>query len=76
MEERICMRRFRFGENIYINKKEVTFPIVMKTDVDAFVKREVVANVINSDEVNFLCGKETLKDWKTMVNMEEDKLEC
>ena len=47
----------------------------MKTDADNFVKREVVANVINSNEVNFLCGKETIKEWKTKVDYEDDKLE-
>ena len=32
-------------------------------------------NVINSDEVNFLCGKETIKDCKTNVDFENDKLD-
>ena len=34
-----------------------------------------MANEIDSDEVNFLCGKETTKGWKIKVDMEEDKLE-
>ena len=46
----------------------------MKTDGNDFIKREVTANVIDSDEVNFLCGKETLKDWKMALNFVEDKL--
>ena len=31
--------------------------------------------MINSEEINFLCGKETLKNWKIMVDMRDDKLE-
>ena len=46
----------------------------MKTDADNFVKREVVANVIITYEVNFLCGKETIKEWKTKVDYEYDEL--
>ena len=70
-----CARRFRMGKTVYLSKEEVTFLIVMKTNEDDFLKREVVASIINSDEVNFLCGKETLKNWKIMVDMEENKLE-
>ena len=33
----------------------------MKTEENDFVKRRIVANVIDSDEVNFLCGKDTIK---------------
>ena len=38
------------------------------TDMDDFVTRDVVANVINTDEVNFLCGKETIKGYKFKVD--------
>ena len=34
-----------------------------------------MAIIINLDEVNFLCGKETIKELKTKVYFEEDKLE-
>ena len=58
-----------------MSEVEVAFPIVLKTDEQDFVRREIVANVINLDEVNFLCGKETIKEWKTKVDFGEDKLE-
>merc|ERR1712237_112131 len=35
---------------------------------------KVTANVINSNEVNFLCGEETLVDWRTVLNFEDRKL--
>ena len=47
----------------------------MKTEDEDYVKKNVTANVINSEEVNFLCGRETTKGWKIKVDMEDDKLE-
>ena len=47
----------------------------MRTENDDYVKKIVMANVINADEVNFLCGRETQKGWKIKVDMEENKLE-
>ena len=63
------------GKTVYLSEEEVTFPIIMKTDRGDFVKREIVASVIDSEEVNFLCGKETIKKWKTKVDFEEYKQE-
>ena len=70
-----CARRFRMGQTVYLSDTRVTFPIVMKTEDKDYVKRNLVANLINLDEVNFLCGKETNKGWKTKVDMKEHKLE-
>merc|ERR1711905_37234 len=67
-------RRFRLGKTPYVSTRTVTFPIVMKTDDDDLIKRDVTANVIESDEVNFLCGEATLKAWKTILDFEEEKL--
>ena len=47
----------------------------MKTEDKDYVKRDVPASVFNADEVNFLCGKEIPKGWKTKVDLEDDKLE-
>ena len=63
------------GKTLYLSKTEVTFPIIMKTENDDYVKKSVTANVTNSEEVNFLCGRETTKRWKIKVDMGEDKLE-
>ena len=62
-------------QTVYISDTEVTFPIVMKTKDNDYVKRNLVANLIILDEVNFLCGKETNKGWKTKVDMKEHELE-
>ena len=67
-------RRFRRGKTPYMSTEKVTFPIVMKTDDDDRIKREVTAHVIESDEVNFLCGEETLQGWRTVLDFEDKKL--
>ena len=67
-------RRFRLGRTPYISTKKVTFPIIMKTDDDAHMKREVTAHVIESDEVDFLCGEETLQGWRAVLDFEEKKI--
>ena len=67
-------RRFRLGKTPYISTEKVTFPIVIKTDDDDLIKREVTANVIVSDEVNFLCGEETLQGWRMVLDFEDKKL--
>ena len=46
----------------------------MKADDNDFIKRNVTANIIESNEVNFLCGEETLVDWKTILDFAERKL--
>merc|ERR1712030_10354 len=55
-------RRFRLGKTPYTSPEKVIFPVVIKTDDNDFMKRIVIANVIDSNEVNFLCGAETLVD--------------
>ena len=48
--------------------------MLMKTDGDDFIKKEVTANVIESDEVTFLCGEETLMNLRTTLDFGERKL--
>ena len=38
------------------------------------MKREVTGNVIDADNVNFLCSEETIKGWGCQVDFEDDKL--
>merc|ERR1712237_263506 len=45
-----------------------------ETDTNDFIKRELTANSIQSNEVNFLCGEETLMDWKTILDFADRKL--
>ena len=57
VEKSSSNRRFRLGKTPYVSSEKVKFPVVMKTNKNDFIKREVTANMIESDEVNFLCGK-------------------
>merc|ERR1712030_173649 len=67
-------QRFRLGKTPYLSTEKVTFPVVIKTDDNDFMKRSVTANVIQSNEVNFLCGEATLVDWRTVLDFEDRKL--
>ena len=69
------MRGFRFGENVYLSTKEVKFPIVVKVEDGDYIKREVVANIVDKEEELFLCGRKTLQEWKAAVFFEENRLE-
>ena len=57
VKPKACARKFRMGKTVYLSDTEVTFPIVLKTKDKDYVKRNITANIINADEVNFLCGK-------------------
>ena len=57
-----CTRRFRMGKTLYLSKTGVTFPIIMKTENDDYVKKSVTANVINADEVTFYVVEKQQKD--------------
>ena len=58
---------FKIGERIYLSEAEVRFPIVLKTDSGDYIKREVKADMIDADRVNFLLGKETIEEWKLKI---------
>ena len=45
------------GETTYVSDVEITFPIVLKTDEEEYMRRRVKAYVIDAERVNFLLGK-------------------
>ena len=47
VKKRSCARRIRLGKTVYLSEVEVMFPIILKTYENDFVRREIVANVIN-----------------------------
>ena len=68
MKRKSCYRRFKMGETTYVIEIEMEFPIIMKTDIGDYIKRELTAYVISADRLNFLLGKETLKNWKVSMD--------
>ena len=44
------------------------FPVQVRTEKGELVERQVSANVIESRGVSFLCGEETLVDWKVKLH--------
>ena len=75
IKEKSWCRRFRIGERTYLSEVEVRFSIVLKTDSGDYIKREVEAYMIDADRVNFLLGRETIKEWRLRIDHDEDKLE-
>ena len=62
LEYRNCVRKFRFGKNVNLSTKEVKFPIVVKVEDGDYIRREVVANIVDKNEELFLCGRKTLME--------------
>ena len=63
------------GETTYLSEVEIRFPIVLKTDNGDYMKREVTVYIIDADRVNFLLGRETIKEWRLKIDVDDDKLE-
>ena len=74
IERSMDSKRFRLGRTLYVSKEKVTFPVWMKTGEDDILEEEVTANVIESSEVAFLCGEETLSDFRTTLYFGRRKL--
>ena len=74
LEYKNCVRRFRLGKTLYISTLEVTFPVVMKVEEDDYIRKDITANIIDSDEVTFLCGRKTLTEWNTALYFADKKL--
>ena len=64
IEKKSCCRRFRMGETTYLSEIEIRCPIVLKKDNGDYIKREVIAYIIDADGVNLLLGRDTQKEWR------------
>ena len=64
IKRRSPYRRFRMGVTTYLSDLEITFPIVLKTKDGEYIKRRVIAYIINAERVNFLSGNSMSNDWK------------
>ena len=62
------------GETTYLSEVEITFPIVLKIEDGEYMRRIVIAYIINAERVNFLLGKESIKGLDIMVDMPGDKI--
>ena len=70
VKRKSCHRPFRLGETTYLSEVEKAFPIVLKTDSGDYVRRELTAYIIDAEMVNFLLGRETIKDWRLSLDFE------
>ena len=60
IKRRSCYRRFRLVKTTYLSEVEITFPIVLKTEDGEYMRRMVIAYIINAERVNFLLGRESI----------------
>ena len=74
IERKSCCRRFRMGETTYLSEIEITFPIVLKTEDGNYMRRKVIVYIIDAERVNFLLGKESIKELDIMVYMPGDRI--
>ena len=56
------MKRFRLGETVYVSEERIMMPVWMETETGELMGEEVKVNIIESEEVGFLSGEETLRD--------------
>ena len=60
------------GETTYISEVEIRFPIVLKTDEGEYMKRKLTAYIIDAERVNFLLGRESIKELVMMLVLSGD----
>ena len=54
--------------------KEVTMLIVIKVGDRDYIRKNINVNVIDREEDLFLCGLETLREWKAAVFYENNEM--
>ena len=65
--EKVCNRKFKMGENVYMSKREIALPVRMKTDGDDYVRKMITVSIVDREDELFLCGLKTLIEWKAVV---------
>ena len=71
LEYRNCVRIFRFRENVYLTTKEVIFPIIVRVEDGDYIRRDVMANVVDMEEEWFFMWNENIDGnvyWRSYVN--------
>ena len=57
-----------------MSEVEITFPIMLKTEDGEYMRRIVIAYIINAERVNFLLGKDSIKELDIMVDVPGDRI--
>ena len=57
--EKVCNRKFKMGENVYMSNREITLPVRMKTDSDDYIRRTIRVRIVDRKDELFLCGQKT-----------------
>ena len=62
------------GETTYLSEIEIRFPIVLRTDEGEYMRRQVTAYIIDAERVNFLLGRESIKELDMMLDLPRDRI--
>ena len=74
VEKFSCKQKFRFGPSIVYNSKEIVKILIgFRGDDEGFQQQYVEAYIIQAD-VSLLLGLNTMKKWRTMVDLESEQL--
>ena len=57
------------GETTYLSEIKMKFPIVLKKDDGEYMGRQITAYIIDAERVNFLLGKESIKELDMMIDV-------
>jgi hypothetical protein len=47
----------------------------VKVEDVGYIKRELTANIIETDDLSFLCGRKTLEEWNAKLDFKARRLE-
>ena len=72
--EKVCNRKFKIADNVYMSKKEIAIPVRMKTDGDDYVRKIITVSIVDREDELFLCGLKTLIEWKAVVFYEKSEM--
>jgi hypothetical protein len=73
-----CSQKFHFGpSNVYESMMLVELPItVRQSGVEEIFKKIIIkVFVVDAENVPLLCGKNTMKKWKVVLDMNEDVMD-
>ena len=71
--EKVCNRKFKMGENVYMSKREIALPVRMKTDDDDYARKMITVSIVDREDELFLCGLKMLIEWKVAVFYEKSE---
>ena len=48
--EKVCNRKFKMGENVYLSNREIALPIRIKTDSDDYIRKMITVSIVDRED--------------------------